>query len=463
MKKVFLMSAALAAFMFVSCQKETKNPVDDGTEFTKGVAYVAINIEAQGTRAGTSSEDAGLPAESALTSLYLFTFDESGTIVANPSDAFYTSVPSPVVNTTYPVGVMSNSHYLVAIANPGTELAAKFAGLNANTTYASLNAAITASGHVAGIVGSNGYTMISSDDASATGGKVLYPYVTIGDKMSVVTGSNPADAAEAAATANPLSVKLERLASKLVVALDSGLASNVAGGTFAFTSWTVDAVNSSYYPFAEKTQMDETHSGYSGGTPVYAKAFYTKDPNYVNFNPFALPTDIVYGQVNDATFALALPMNGFAGSSNGWFPQATTPAYVIENTMNADSQLYGNATRIVIKATYFPTGYTAGQDWFSFQGTNYPTLDSLKNTYKDPNASDALKAACDLFYARIKAVPASVSTSISAMKFTELTQEMLNSINVPSSTGAEVTKDNAGGTDNSMLDVIRWYDGGVCY
>jgi hypothetical protein len=444
MKKVFLMSAALAAFMFVSCE-EAKVPVDNGgTEFTKGVAYVAINIETEGTRADESSESGSTGAEDDLNSLYLITFDESGTIVANPNGIFYNvlTATAAVIEPT-PQPIMSNSHYLVVIANPGTELASVITtGLDASSTIATLNAAITASGHVAGIVdNTKGFTMISSDNAN-----LFYPYVAIGDYMEVVTGANPAATAEANAAANRLPVKLERLASKLAVAQGSNM--NTTGGSFTFTGWTVDAVNSSYYPYAEKTQMAGNHTPSTGN--AYTAAFYTKDPNYVNYNPYAEPTDIVYGDVDNSTFDITLPM------TQGWISQgANNAAYVIENTMDAESQLYGNATRIVIKATYFPTGYAAGADWFSFQGTNYASLATLQAAYGDANASNALKTACDLFYTRVKNYPGS---AVTAANFAALTTGELLAI----SPGAEVTKDDAAGS-NSMADIIRWYKAGLCY
>jgi hypothetical protein len=450
MKKLLFLSAALAAVLFSSCQRGTTGNEDNGPEFKKGVAYVAIHIETEGTRADTSGEQAGSAAENTLTSLYLITFKEGGSIVAKP-DGTYFSVINGSDTTPDATAISASSDYIVVIANPGAQLVTAITGLGAGSTITSLNAAITVtSGHVAGIIDAgSGYTMISSDDASAVNGKVLYPYVAIGEYLKVVDGANPDEAAKAAAEATRLPVKLERLASKLVVAQASQV--NVVGGTFGFTGWTVDAVNSKYYPFAEKTQIDGTHTGASGATPVYAKAFYTKDPNYID------KTGILYAEVDNSSFELKLPMTG---GTNGWYPTtgANDVAYVIENTMAAESQSFGNATRIVIKATYYPTGFSAGQDWFSYQGVNYASLELLQAAYNDGNASDDLKNACVLFFNRINAYAAS-HTPLTATNFATLTQAELDTI-LP---GAEVTKDDAGGTANNMAGVIRWYKDAVCY
>ena len=54
-----------------------------------------------------------------------------------------------------------------------------------------------------------------------------------------------------------MQVKIERLASKLELSLKGNIEVKPDGATFVFGNWTLDAVNSTFYPFAEKTLLSE--------------------------------------------------------------------------------------------------------------------------------------------------------------------------------------------------------------
>ena len=54
--------------------------------------------------------------------------------------------------------------------------------------------------------------------------------------------------------------------------------------------------------------------------------------------------------------------------------------YCLENTMEAKAQQLGFTTKVVVKATYTPSGLTENSSYFSWKG-NYYTLDQLKAEY----------------------------------------------------------------------------------
>lgn len=69
---------------------------------------------------------------------------------------------------------------------------------------------------------------------------------------------------------NRVDVKIERLASKVELKLkeynNDKIVVEPTGATFTFKNWTIDVINSTFYPFADKTLLTVIHS--SGGSYV---------------------------------------------------------------------------------------------------------------------------------------------------------------------------------------------------
>lgn len=454
MKKILLTSVVAATMIFASCSKEIEGN-EPGAGQDSSIAYLSIKVDTQkGTRA--SSEHPG-SNESDLLKLYMVTFDGLGKVIAVPGKT--TGVGYNMVDVTgtanpnnpQAVKVSSASKNLMVIANPGPGLLTALESLGANSTFNNFNTAI-AGVTTTDIVGGTdvGFAMITSgsDAGLNAGAKIMYPYVEIGDYIKAVDDKLTEEQARDAANARRLPVKLERLASKIVVRAADPI--DAKGATFAFESWTVDAVNSTYYPFAEKTLLDVDHNN---GVD-YTKNFYTKDPNFLN------NAGIVYSTVG-TDFTPILPWgdetnkNGVYGWKNPG--DASVPeriAYVIENTMDAPEQKFGNATRIVVKAKYTPAStaevtFTHGADWFSWAGTNYNSLAALQTAYNEASASGALKDACDKFY---KELDYAFDAIITATDFANLTPEELKDI----PNGGEVVKDGNN-------PVLLWFQKGLCY
>lgn len=449
MKKIqiFTLAAALV-WGLTGCSEETGGRApSSGSDHA--VAYLSIRVE-QRQHARGSSEEPGSATESELKSLCLVTFDAGGRVLNIPGgSAYYIPITSGDLDTPAGVKVSAAAKKLVVIANPGPKLITR---LNTLTSGSTLSTLIDAIGQitVTEINGAGGFTMITGGDAknktplaidgtATDANRIVDPYVDIADKVQLITGSEDDARAEAEKPKNRVAVKLERLAAKLAVTeVPAGLA-KPDGSAFTFLDWTVDAVNTTYYPFAEKTLTDGTHAAGD-----YVNHFYTKDPNFDEVAPPAYHAGLAYGFADPANnYEPQLPWN----DHYGWKAQGVAHiAYVTENTMAAAAQRFGNATRLVIRATYYPPGLTPSGDWFAWSGHTY-TFATLQAKYA-LNDDAALNAACDGFYDKVKAF----KPGISGGDFASLTQADLDVI----PNGGDVVKDGAD-------PVIRWYQNGRNY
>lgn len=208
------------------------------------------------------------------------------------------------------------------------------------------------------------------------------------------------------------------------------------GAEFTFGNWTLDAVNGTFYPYAVKTLLEVSHT--PGGS--YVKNFYTADPNFTG------PEGIEYATIN-ASYEPVLPQ------AYGWMA-AGDKTYCIENTMSAAEQRFNNATRIVVKGTYYPAEHTTNTgDWFSFGGIPYLNFAALKAAYNDPLAGSGLKEACVRFYGKVYDYLDAKGESVGHLtEFDDLETTDLGKV----TNGGEVVKEG-------LTPVIRWYQGGLCY
>ena len=288
------------------------------------------------------------------------------------------------------------------------------------------------------------------------------------------------DAAKEDAKKYPTIVKIERLAAKVQVKSETGiLTGNASGGKLIWPSagdhwlkadgyWTLDVVNSTFFPYAKK------HNSTTTGTPTdfYQWAFYTEDPNYRDAD-IVYPSGLKYNNLYAKTFA---PKVTWLGDDFD---------YAIENTMEANSQLFKLATRIVVRGYYWPADVRSRNgdglgDWFRYGGKNYATLDELKNGYTDgsdvvmgyagakaivadPNAhtpevvafAQGFVAACDHFVKQVVAQAKALNVTIaatSASTFDQLSQTADLDMIV---NGGELVKNSHG--------CIRWYQKGLNY
>ena len=457
--KFFGIASALLVYVITGCHREAGVKMEKPTP---EVAYLSIEVEMKG-RTRASSEENDTAEENVLHKLYLVTFDETGNVLAVPgTHAYYVMIDENAEPDTYnpqAIKVSGAAKNLVVIANPGPALVGRLNTLTAGSSFATLNAAIAGIDIGEITDGTRGFAMITGGDetgktATPPNNVIANPYVDISDKIVLVT-TTEADAKTAAEQMiNRVPVKLERLAAKLSVSVAEPLSKlkvQPHGARFSFEGWTVDGVNTTCFPFAEKTIISTAHSSTLGS---YVNNFYTKDPNY---DDQSTPhSGLIFGTVNGSggSYAPVLPWNGLYGWENASTSADPVCVYVTENTMAAAAQKYGNATRLVIRGTYTPSGFTEGADWFRWAGVNYPSLEALQMAYTAPDAGQALRDACDDFYYKIEVYYANHPEldNMSANNFATLLQEDLDRV----AYGGQAVR-----SDHSP--VIRWHQKGLSY
>ncbi|MCD8262539.1 MAG: Mfa1 family fimbria major subunit [Bacteroides sp.] len=401
-----------------------------------------------------SSEEDGDPVESTIKTLYLFTFDNAGTILQVPGTTdYYIRIPGTVTEVQR---VDVNAKSLLVIANPGSKMVTDVIGSMGSsiTAYTLLNAAIKSVDITEVANDANnyaaGFTMINSGDetgksTTAPDNKIDTSVIDISDYIKKVEDYPTVQQAQNAAQAEKVTIHIERLASKIEFKKKANITVEPTSEntTFSFIGWTLDALNTEFYPFAKKTILAVQHT--FGGS--YVNNFYTEDPN---FAPATVGDGLAFVKVNSSTYVPEFPV----GTEVSWMGDGVK-TYQIENTMEADEQKYGNATRVVVKGTYYPDGnWTPGSDWFSFAGVNYETLEDLQDAYDKGGAN--LVDACDRMYNDIEDyITANSISGFTVTDFASLTAGDLALIQ--NNIGGEIIK------SNSSIPCIRWYQGGMNY
>jgi len=431
-KAIFMLMLAIVA---LTCCND-----DDGDQkgldtVNTDVAYISIKIQTElNTRA---SDEATGANESDIKSLYLITFNEQGNTTIVPGTTSYYTEISPATISPDPVKISAKAKKMLVIANPGNLLKEAITGIASPTNYASINTAIAsaAMGEITDDVTkiTKGFAMINSgDDKGLTAEQTISdPLIDLTGKIQKVTSKMPDAVALDAAKNNRVDVKIERLTSKIELKAKDNITTPNVGDVFTFQNWTLDAVNTTFYPYATKTILSAVHTS---GT--YSSNFYTEDPN------FSDNTGIEYATVNKTSFAPTLP------TPYEWMNK-DDKTYSIENTMEADEQKYENATRIVVKGTYYPDGISSG-DWFKFANKTYANLNELQTEYAKGGAN--LVAACEKMFKQISDYAKANSKILTGTSFASLTPEDLSKVE----NGGDVIKDGRN-------DVIRWYQDGLCY
>lgn len=460
MKIKTILVSMLAVAALAACTKE--NGGDIGPEpvtAAADVAYLSIRIQTQPQSRASGEQDAE-GNESLLKTLYIFTFDNGGNIVGIPGTTnYYTQVApgTPEAGKPEAFKISAAATKLLVVANPGPKFQTSvISAMASTTTFATVNAAIRDAkmGELADLEPdaglTKGFAMINSGDEGSNpqaGDEIEDGLIDITGKIKKVadyaTETDPEAAAKAAAEADDARVKIqiERLVAKIKLNSEATIAANGDIGTFTFGNWTIDAVNSTFYPFAKKTLLEVSHTP----NTFYVKNFYTQDPNFSG----AVGSDIDYVTVD-------------RGTNGTYDPQLLTPyewfasgakTYSIENTMAAAEQKFGNATRVVIKGTYYPTGFADGSDWFSFNGRPYETLVILKAAYDASEPNSALRKACVDMYTKVSTYAGHNSIDLTGTNFETLTQADLDLI---PANGGEIVK-------NGSNAVINWYQKGLNY
>ena len=479
-----ILVSLLAVAALASCSDNGETTPGGGDEKGYDAAYMSISLsvpKASKTRAG-STETGALEAETKINEVYLILFDENRKVVNEKDEPPYYNILnsshlSPDGTTPLePFKVSPDTKYLLVIANPGAQMKAHIAAkVVKGATYADINTMFSVTedntaednlylieeiARVRAEDTNKGFTMINAgefDDSDPSSANHKWKDDCLLDVSgSIIDASKYKTEAEAKADAvkNRAQLQIERLSAKMAVTLKGAAGVDIevlpAGAKFAFAKWTIDYVNSQFFPFAKKTKLTSPH------TPnEYKTNFYTEDPNFASPNH---RTGIILNQIKDYEPKVKWYD---ANEESVTDEKVKKVAYSTENTMAAADQKLGGATRLVLKANYVPSGYTMGQDWYqsSLNGvyTNYETLVKLQEAYgiakaldedKRDAAQKALVISCEAFKTKLDGIYPAIA---SIADFAALTQTDLDNLGITN--GGEIAK----GTG------VRWFQKSLNY
>lgn len=198
----------------------------------------------------------------------------------------------------------------------------------------------------------NGFYMANAVKVNGTTTSTL---VTI-DKDKVTTNES---AAQSAAT-----IYVERGVAKVTMTAFSEMdVKGLTGDKVTITEWDLDVTNKKSYPVHNVDNYD-SFGDYWGD--IWEEARFTSD--HTTFNRAHWGIDPNYSTIsNDMKYTDEFnykPKNyDFSGAG-----AATAPKYCLENTFSLGHMYQNQTTRVIMKATYVPSGLTAGETFYMFDG-----------------------------------------------------------------------------------------------
>lgn len=382
LKNLFGMAAMLA--LAASCSENELGESGGTGANENGPHYATFTIKlptTNGTRAdGKPTYDDGTPNEYAVNNATLLVF--RGEAGEKEADAEF--VESMELGDMKPwTGVDDDPNVITTEANITAKLnnfESSYTGnyyavimLNNNMTGSNKKVKLPVNGNTfsqwqkANVINSmtsevNGFYMANAVKVNGTTTSTL---VTI-DKNKVTTNES---AAQSAAT-----IYVERGVAKVTMTAFSEMdVKGLTGDKVTITAWDLDVTNKKSYPVHNVDNYDsyDQYWGevwktdrFSSGHSAFNRAHWGIDPNYNTIsNDKKYPDDFNYKQ---KTY-------DFSGAGD-----ATAPKYCLENTFSLGHMYQNQTTRVIMKATYVPSGLTAGETFYMFDGKNgYFTEDIL--------------------------------------------------------------------------------------
>lgn len=372
LKNLFGMAAMLA--LAASCS-ENELLESGGTGANEnGPHYATFTIKlptTNGTRAdGKPTYDDGTPNEYAVNNATLLVF--RGKTGEKEADAEF--VESKELGDMKPwTGVNDDPNVITTEANITAKLnnfESSYTGnyyavimLNNNMTGSNKKVKLPANGNTfsdwqkANVINNmasevNGFYMANAVKVNGTTTSTL---VTI-DKNKVTTNES---AAQSAAT-----IYVERGVAKVTMTAFSEMdVKGLTGDKVTITAWDLDVTNKKSYPVHNVDNYD-SYGDYWGdiweverftsGHPTFNRAHWGIDPNYSTISNDKKYTD---------DFNYKAKTYDFSGADD-----ATAPKYCLENTFSLGHMYQNQTTRVIMKATYVPSGLTAGETFYMFDG-----------------------------------------------------------------------------------------------
>lgn len=372
LKNLFGMAAMLA--LAASCS-ENELVESGGTGANEnGPHYATFTIKlptTNGTRAaGDPTYEDGTPKEYAVNSATLLVF--RGEAGEKEADAEF--VESVELGDMKPwTGVDDDPNVITTEANITAKLnnfESSYTGnyyavimLNNNTTGSNKKVKLPVNGDTfsdwqkGNVINSmasevNGFYMANAVKVNGTTTSTL---VTI-DKKKVTTNES---AAQSAAT-----IYVERGVAKVTMTAFSEMdVKGLTGDKVTITAWDLDVTNKKSYPVHNVDNYDSygdywgdiwKEARFTSGHTTFNRAHWGIDPNYNTISNDKEYTD---------DFNYKAKTYDFSGAG-----EATAPKYCLENTFSLGHMYQNQTTRVIMKATYVPSGLTAGETFYMFDG-----------------------------------------------------------------------------------------------
>lgn len=372
LKNLFGMAAMLA--LAASCSE--KELVESGGTGANehGARYATFTIvlpTTNGTRAaGDPTYEDGTPNEYAVNNATLLVF--RGAAGEKEADAEF--VESVELGDMKPwTGVNDDPNVITTEANITAKLnnfESSYTGnyyavimLNNNMTGSNKKVKLPANGNTfsdwqkANVINSmasevNGFYMANAVKVNGTTTSTL---VTI-DKNKVTTNES---AAQSAAT-----IYVERGVAKVTMTAFSEMdVKDLTGDKVTITAWDLDVTNKKSYPVHNVDNYDSygdywgdiwEEARFTSGHTTFNRAHWGIDPNYSTISNDKKYTD---------DFNYKAKTYDFSGAGD-----ATAPKYCLENTFSLGHMYQNQTTRVIMKATYVPSGLTEGETFYMFDG-----------------------------------------------------------------------------------------------
>lgn len=198
----------------------------------------------------------------------------------------------------------------------------------------------------------NGFYMANAVKVNGTTTSTL---VTI-DKNKVTTNES---AAQSAAT-----IYVERGVAKVTMTAFSEMdVKGLTGDKVTIKAWDLDVTNKKSYPVHNVDNYDAygdywgdiwEEARFTSGHTTFNRAHWGIDPNYNTISNDKKYTD---------DFNYKPKTYDFSGAGD-----ATAPKYCLENTFSLGHMYQNQTTRVIMKATYVPSGLNAGETFYMFDG-----------------------------------------------------------------------------------------------
>lgn len=411
MKTKRLFVAAFAALALISCSKEKDS---GGQQEEGGSAYMALTFpDFVSSKADTNEPNAGTANESKMTSATVLLFDADNKCLGSVEYTDFTSKPA-----TESKAVPAKTKKIFVVINnyaAGWDFSgAEGQSWDAINTYATVNAA--------NIATADAFMMTNSGDNTK-------------GALADVTVYETADDAKA----SPAAILVDRVASKVQVA---SAAPTTTNAVFSFLGWNLNTVN-------KTTRLYSDRVTYANASTNQVAGVYRRDKNYMKADFPTVTADLTQYLKDNYTWL----GNGTSSATMSAVDKLLTDVlYCAENTMEADAQLWGHTTKVVVKGEYTPTQDAMGSalaakaSYFSWNSNVY-SVDNMKAEYKK---ADKANLKTDL----IKFLAAADAT------FAALTEENQK---VESNIDAAIGRLDGYSGIKAKYNAVRYFHQSVCY